>query len=83
MTEFEITVNGHTETIHTLYYGNGIYRAHKLLTRNSAQVKVIETNFGDGGASSYRIKEFWSSSPYSLDPNVKQSVQLISQINLN
>ena len=77
MTEFEITVNGHTETIHAKYVGGGRYRVEQRKTRNFAAVHYIETVFSDGGASAYKIKAFYPSSPYTLTQNIKQQIKLI------
>lgn len=47
MTEFEITVNGETEKIHAKHLGNGKYTVRHLKTCNFAEVKSIETLFGN------------------------------------
>lgn len=77
MTEFEITINGEKEHIHAKYYGAGKYKVRKLKTCNFAQVKYIETLFGNDGQKLYRIKNFYPSSKYARMENIKQEVNLI------
>ena len=77
MTEFEITVNGETENIHAKHIVGGNYLVRKLKTCNFAQVKYIETLFGNDGQKLYRIKNFYPSSKYARMENVHQEVNLI------
>ena len=77
MTEFEITVNGKKETVHAKHIVNGNYLVRKLKTCNFAQVKYIETLFGDNGQKQFRIKSFYPSSQYAPMNKVEQKVELI------
>jgi hypothetical protein len=77
MTEFEITINGNKETIHAKHIVGGNYLVRKLKTCNFAQVKYIETLFGDGNQRMYRIKSFYPSSKYADDTTIDCQVNLI------
>lgn len=77
MTEFEITINGEKEHIHAKHIVGGNYLVRKLKTCNFAQVKYIETLFGDNCQRMYRIKNFYPSSKYAHADNIKQEVKLI------
>ena len=76
MKTFEITVNGNTETIKAKHIVGGNFLVCKRKTCNNAQVKDIETLFGDNGNHTYRIKNFYPSSPY-FNQNVEQTVTMV------
>lgn len=76
MKTFEITVNGNTETIKAKHIVGGNFLVCKRKTCNNAQVKDIETLFGDNGNYTYRIKNFYPSSPY-FNQNVEQTVTMV------
>lgn len=77
MTEFEITVNGEKENIHAKHLGNGKYIVRRLKTCNFAEVKSIETLFGNDGNHQYRINGFYPTSKFAGIPKVKQTVTKI------
>lgn len=76
MKTFEITVNGNTETVKAKHIVGGNFLVCKRKTCNNAQVKYIETLFGDNGNHTYRIKNFYPSSPY-FNQNVEQAVIMV------
>lgn len=76
MTVFEITVNGNKETIHAKHIVNGHYLVKKNKTNNFAQVKYIETLYGNNCHKLYRIKNFYPSSPY-YSQQAEQTVTMI------
>ena len=77
MTEFEININGEKETVHAKHIVGGNYLVRKLKTCNFAQVKYIETLFGNDGQKVYRIKNFYPSSKYAHAENINREVNLI------
>ena len=77
MTVFEITVNGNKEIIHAKHIVNGHYLVKKNKTNNFAQVKYIETLYGNNCQKLYRIKNFYPSSKYAHMDNYEQKVELI------
>ena len=76
MKTFEITVNGNTETVKAKHIVGGNFLVCKRKTCNNAEVKYIETLFGDNGNHTYRIKNFYPSSPY-YNQKVEQTVTMI------
>jgi len=76
MKTFEITVNGNSETVKAKHIVGGNFLVCKRKTCNNAQVKYIETLFGDNGNRTYRIKNFYPSSPY-FNQNVEQTVIMV------
>lgn len=76
MKTFDITVNGNSETIKAKHLGRGNFIVCKRKTCNFAQVNHIETLFGNNGNNTYRIKDFYPSSPY-YGQKVEQSVTLV------
>lgn len=76
MKTFEITVNGNSETVKAKHIVGGNFLVCKRKTCNNAQVKYIETLFGDNGNRTYRIKNFYPSSPY-FNQNVEQTVTMV------
>lgn len=80
MKTFEITVNGNTETIKAKHIIGGNFLVRKLKTSNNAQVRYIQTLFNNGGNYTYRIKNFYPSSPY-FNQEVTQSVAMIEDDN--
>ena len=76
MKTFEITVNGNTETIKAKHLGGGNFLVCKRKTCNNAEVKDIETLFGNNGNNTYRIKNFYPTSPY-YNQQVEQTVTMI------
>lgn len=75
MKTFDITVNGNSETIKAKHLGGGKFIVCKRKTCNFAQVNHIETLFGNSGNNTYRIKDFYPTSPY-FNQNVEQSVTM-------
>lgn len=76
MKTFEITVNGNTETIKAKHLGGGEFIVCKRKTCNFAQVSHIETLFTNNGGNTYRIKDFYPTSPYHSQ-QVEQTVTMI------
>jgi len=73
MTEFEITINGKTESVKTKHIVNGNFLVRQNKTNNLFRVKYIETLFADD-KKTYRIKSFYPSSPFACAAAIDQQV---------
>lgn len=76
MTEFEITINGETETVHAKRIVNGTFLVKRLRTRNFSLVKYIVTKYDNDGVETYTIKTFYDDSKYHNRPITQKVIRI-------